>query len=300
MNKTCIIIAGPTASGKTAVAFDIARYFSTSIISADSRQCYKELNIGVAKPTVKELNSIRHYFINTHSISQNVSAADFEKYALQAAEEIFKNNDIAVMSGGTGLYIKSFCEGLDPIQQVDESVRDAIIENYKKKGISWLQDEIRTRDPVYFEQADVHNPQRMMRALEVNIATGLSITSFQSRNKKLRDFDIIKIGLQLNREILYHRINQRVNTMMTNGLLEEAKSLIEFRNLNALQTVGYKELFSNLDGEISYEKAVELIKQHSRHYAKRQITWFVKDHEINWFPPGHTGKMLELIASIRK
>jgi len=295
MKKWCIIIAGPTATGKTAIAIELAKHFSTSIISADSRQCYKELEIGVAKPTTEEINSIPHYFINSHSIHQNVTAADFEKFALNAANEVFRKNDIVIMVGGTGLYIKAFCEGLDPIEPVEDSVRDTIIENYKKKGIQWLQEEVKTVDPIFYNQGEIYNPQRLMRALEVKITTGISITSFQSGNKKPRDFDILKIGLDLPREELYHRINQRTDRMMKDGLLEEVKRLIRYRSLNALQTVGYKELFLFLDRTITLEKAVEMIKQNTRHYAKRQVTWFTKDPGITWVAPDDTRKILEFI-----
>ena len=291
MKKLCIIIAGPTASGKTAIALNLAKHFSTSIISADSRQCYKELDIGVAKPTKEEL-TIPHYFINSHSIHEDVTAADFEKIAMKAASEIFTQNDVAIMVGGTGLYIKAFCEGLDPVGNVDEEVRTSIKENYKNKGINWLQQEVKAADPVYYEKGEIYNPQRMMRALEVKMATGSSIYSFKSGIKKQRDFDIIKIGLELSRPELYERINARTDRMIRDGLEKEAKQLFSFRHLNALQTVGYRELFSYFDGAISFEKAVELIKQNSRHYAKRQITWFKKDREIKWMTPGDVERFL--------
>jgi tRNA dimethylallyltransferase len=285
MNKTCILIAGPTAVGKTSIALAIAKHFSTEIISADSRQCFKELNIGVAKPTEAELNEVHHYFINSHSIEENFSAADFETYALEAIENIFSKNDIAVMSGGTGLYIKAFCEGMDEIPAIEPQIRNDIITGYNNNGIQWLQERIKDLDPGYFIKGEIENPQRMMRALEVKMSTGRSIISFQSNIKKQRNFNIIKIGLELSREILYKNINERVDHMMESGLLDEAKKLTPYKNLNALQTVGYRELFDYLDGCYSLEKAVELIKQNTRNYAKRQMTWFKHDASIHWMEP---------------
>jgi tRNA dimethylallyltransferase len=282
--KTVIIIVGPTAVGKTAFAIKAASLFKTDIISADSRQCYKELNIGVAKPSEEELHQVKHYFINSHSISEAVNAVMFEQYALEAADEIFQNNDIAVMVGGTGLYVKAFTEGLDDIPPIDETVRKKIIAEYEQRGLEWLQSEIQEKDHGFWETAEQQNPQRLMRALEVYESTGNSITAFRTGAKQERQFNIIKVGLELPREELYERINTRVDQMVDRGLIEEGKSLIPFRDLNALQTVGYKELFQCFDGNISLEKAIDEIKTNSRHYAKRQLTWFKKDRDISWFP----------------
>jgi tRNA dimethylallyltransferase len=282
MNKTCIIIAGPTAVGKTALAIELAKYFSTEIISADSRQCYKELNIGVARPSPEELDTVPHHFIASHSIQQDISASDYENYALNCADEIFKKTDVAIMVGGTGLYIRAFCEGLDQIPAIEETIRNDIKKQYQDNGIEWLQQQLKEIDPLYAEKGEMQNPQRMMRALEVKAGTGQSIISFQSQQKKQRPFNIIKIGMELPRPVLYDRINRRVDIMMQDGLLEEAKTVLPFRDRNALQTVGYRELFDHLEGFISLEKAVELIKQNSRHYAKRQLTWFKKDAGIKW------------------
>lgn len=285
MNKTCIIISGPTAVGKTSLAISLAKHFSAEIISADSRQCYRELNIGVAKPSSRQLEEIHHYFINSHSIQDNISAADFEKYALNAADKIFDQHDIAVMVGGTGLYIKAFCEGLDQIPATDPQIRQEITQLYQQKGIDWLQKELKKADPLYHASGEMQNPQRMMRALEVITSTGRSIISFQTKQKATRNFDIIRIGLELPREILYKQINQRVEEMIAAGLEEEAGSLLPYRQLNALQTVGYKELFSYFDGEATRSGAIELIQQNTRHYAKRQMTWFKKEEGINWLSP---------------
>ncbi len=282
------MIVGPTAVGKTSFAIKLARQLQTEIISADSRQCYKELNIAVAKPSVDELNAVHHYFINSHSIHEEVNAGSFEQYALQSADKIFKKNTTAVMVGGTGLYIKAFCEGMDEVPKVDESVRIQIQQQYAAKGLEWLQEELKIKDATFWEIAEQQNPHRLMRALEVWESTGRSITSFHQHTKTERTFNIIKIGLTLSKEELYKNINTRVDTMLELGLIEEARSLLPYRSLNALQTVGYKELFDYFDAVISLEKAIEKIKNNTRHYAKRQKTWFKKDQSIKWIHPSET------------
>ena len=280
---TVIIVVGSTAVGKTALAIEVANHFNTSIISADSRQCYQELSIGVAKPTAAELAAAQHYFIGSHSIHEDVNAGVFEKYALDAAAQIFKTNTVAVMVGGTGLYIKSFCEGIDAMPGIDPALRNSIIEDYEKNGLAWLQEQIANNDPDYFNHThEKNNPQRLMRALEIVLATGKSITHFQSAQKVTRPFNILKIGLSMPREILNERINNRVDAMMEEGLLQEVISLMSSAHVNALQTVGYQEIFAHLRGEISLQDAVTQIKQHTRQYAKRQMTWFKKDNQINW------------------
>jgi tRNA dimethylallyltransferase len=282
LNKTCIIIVGPTAVGKTALAIRVAQHFSTSIISADSRQCYKELNIGVAKPSAEELKIVTHYFINSHSIQENVNAGVFEKYALEKIDELFSTKDIVVMAGGTGLYVKAFCEGMDEVPEIDPAIRKKIIAEYETNGLAWLQQQVEQNDPEYFAKGEIQNPQRLMRALEVKLSSGQSILSFQNKQKKERNFDIIKIGLELPKEQLYQNINTRVDNMMRDGQEAEAKSLQLYKQLNALQTVGYKELFEYFDGTISLNEAIIKIKLNTRHYAKRQLTWFKKDPEIKW------------------
>lgn len=280
---TVIVVVGPTAVGKTAFAIALAQHFNTQIISADSRQCYHELNIGVAKPSTQELAAVKHYFIGTHSIQEEVNAGVFEKYALDAATQIFKTNATAVMVGGTGLYIKSFCEGIDLMPAIDIAIRNRVITNFETNGLEWLQKEVATNDPIYWESThEKSNPQRLMRALEMVLATGKSITSFQSAQKITRPFNILKIGLSMPREILNGRIHERVDAMMQDGLLEEVKGLLPMAHLNALQTVGYQEIFAHLRGEISLQDAVTEIKQHTRQYAKRQMTWFTKDAAVNW------------------
>jgi tRNA dimethylallyltransferase len=291
--KTMIIVAGPTAVGKTAVAIQLAKHFATSIISADSRQCYKELNIGVARPSVQELEAIHHYFIASHSIQDEITAAGFEQYALQKATELFQEHDTVIMVGGTGLYIKAFCEGLDMIPAVDPAIREQIVSNYNNKGLVWLQEQVQQKDPAFYASGEIQNPQRMMRALEVVESTGQSVLSFRKGEKAQRDFKIIKIGLELPKEELHQRIHTRIDQMMQAGQLEEVKGLVPYKRLNALQTVGYKELFEYLDGKISVQKAIEQIRTNTRHYAKRQMTWFKKDEEMKWFASGQLIQMIE-------
>lgn len=290
--KTVIILTGPTASGKTAVAIQLARHFNTEIISADSRQCYREMNIGVARPSPEELAAVPHHFIASHHIHDEVTAALFEEWALKKAKQLFEKRDVLIMVGGTGLYIKAFCEGLDAIPGIDPVIRQQVITGYEEKGLDWLREEIRKKDPLFAEKGETQNPQRMMRALEVVLSTGQPIFSYHKKNKAGRDFRIIKAGLELSREELHRNIHTRVDKMMEQGLPEEVKSLLPYRHLNALQTVGYSELFDYFDGTVSLEKAVEKIKTHTRQYAKRQLTWFRKDQEIRWFSPSAFSEML--------
>ena len=281
--KTCIIILGPTAVGKTSLAIEIAKQINTEIISADSRQCFREMSIGVAKPAPEELASVKHYFIDSHSIHDNVNASVFESYALNAVNEIYRDHEKAIMVGGTGLYIKAFCEGLDQMPEVPVELREEILNNYELKGISWLREEIEKKDPIYFSTGEIQNPQRMMRALEVKLSTGKSIREFQQKKEVNRDFNIIKIGLELPAPLLKRNINHRVDEMVVAGLFEEVKRLYPYRSLNALQTVGYRELFEHLDKMISFDDAINQIKSNTRQYAKRQMTWFRKDESIRWF-----------------
>lgn len=285
MNKTCIIIAGPTAVGKTALAIQVAKHFGTEIISADSRQCFREMTIGVAKPSPEELARVKHYFINSHTIHEEVNAVVFEQYALQAIDDIFTRHDVAVMVGGTGLYIKAFCQGMDDMPPVAPDLREQLNQQYAQHGLAWLQQQVEEKDPLYYSNGEIQNPQRLLRALEVRLATGRSIREYQQGSKVQRPFRIIKIGLELPREALYDNINRRVDVMMQQGQLEEAKTLFAVRHLNALQTVGYAELFHYIAGQSTLEQAVEEIKKNTRHYAKRQMTWFKKDSEVQWFSP---------------
>ncbi len=285
MRKKVIIIAGPTAVGKTAAAIRVAQHYQTEIISADSRQCFRELNIGVARPSPEELQHVPHHFIASHSVHDDVSAAVFEDYAMKVASEIFKNKDLLVMAGGTGLYIKAFMQGLDHIPQIDASIRMSIQTNYETKGIEWLRSELISVDPLYISSASLDNPQRMMRALEVVTATGKSIIEYRQSIKKERPFDIHLIQLELPREELYQRINMRVDQMIEKGLAKEAEQFYPYRHHNALQTVGYTELFDYMEGKISMGVAIEIIKQHTRNFAKRQGTWFKHQLQAQVFHP---------------
>lgn len=283
--KTVIIVTGPTASGKTSFAIRLAQAFNTEIISADSRQCFREMAIGVARPSVEELAAIPHHFIASHSIQDEVTAATFEKYALSKVNELFQQYDQVVMVGGTGLYIKAFCEGLDLIPDIEPDIREQVKQEYEAKGLSWLQETLKEKDPAFYSSGEIQNPQRSMRALEVRLSTGRSIIDYRTGRKAARDFNVIKIGMDLPKEILHSQINIRVEQMMQAGLETEVKALLPYRQLNALQTVGYSELFGFFDGKISREMAVESIKMHTRQYAKRQLTWFRKDPDIRWVSP---------------
>lgn len=283
--KTVIIIAGPTAVGKTAIGIAVAKHFGTEIISADSRQCFQELNIGVARPSVAELEKVPHHFIASHSIFQKVTAATFEVYALVKAAEIFQLNDYVIMVGGTGLYIKAFAEGMDIIPEVPQDVHQSVTDEYRQNGLLWLQEQIKVLDPLFYEKGEMLNPQRMMRALEVVRATGQSILSFRTGQKKERNFNMIKLALDLPRESLHQRINHRVDEMMEQGLMHEVNNLLPHQHLNALQTVGYRELVAYFNSETTLPEAVEAIKQNTRQYAKRQLTWFRKDKEYHWLSP---------------
>jgi tRNA dimethylallyltransferase len=280
-----LIVAGPTAVGKTSVAIELAEKFGTEIISADSRQCYRELKIGVARPSEEELASVKHHFIASHSIHDRVTAADFTTYALDACKEIFRKNDVAVMVGGTGLYIEAFCEGLDVVPEIPETIRQSVRNSYETNGLQWLQETLQKEDPQFFQGAEQQNPHRLLRALEVVRATGKSFLDFRKGEKSIRDFNILRMALEMPRESLTTRINQRVDGMMEAGLLEEARRLQPYRHLPALQTVGYAELFDHFEGKTSLEEAITLVKVHTRQYAKRQVTWFKKGGKYTWLPP---------------
>jgi len=274
---------GPTAVGKTSFGISLAQVLNTEIISADARQCYKEMNIGVARPSSDELKAVPHHFIASHSITENINASFYENWAMEKVESIFARKDAVVMVGGTGLYIKAFCEGLDLIPAIDAEIRENIITKYEQLGMRWLQKEVSVKDPLYWEKGEQKNPQRLMRALEVMIGTGNSIISFQNKKAIERPFKIVKIGLELDREELYQRINDRVLNMVNEGLEKEVKSLQNSAHLNALQTVGYSEWKDFFEQKISLEKVIENIQQNTRHYAKRQMTWFKRDPAIAWF-----------------
>ena len=274
--KQCIIVAGPTAVGKTSAAIRLAKEYQTEIISADSRQCFKELNIGVARPSEDQLQDVVHHFIANHSITENITAASFEKEALEKLECIFQKSDNAIVCGGTGLYIKALVEGLNEIPQIPEEVRQYVIELHNIKGIEELRKTLLHADPDFGKQGDINNPNRMMRALEVIVHTGNPIAFYQTGEKTTRNFDISYQIMELPREELYSRINTRVDEMICAGLEDEVRSVVEHQDRPALQTVGYKEFFDYFNGLYSKEFAIEKIKQHTRNYAKRQMTWFSK------------------------
>ena len=297
--KTVIIISGPTASGKTALAIEVARHYNTSIISADSRQCFRELNIGVAKPSPEQLSAVKHFFVNSHSIREEVNASIFESLALSWCDEIFSNRDTLVMSGGTSLYIKAFREGLDEIPPIDEGIRIKIANQYRDMGIVWLQKSLQQSDPLYYESGEMKNPQRMMRALEVVQSAGRSIITYQNQQKKQRNFRMLEFAIRLPRKELYQRIDLRVDQMMSAGLLEEVRSLLPYEHLNALQTVGYTELFQHLQGRSALEESVSLIKQNTRHYAKRQITWLNKNKDLIWLEDDFKKNILDACEDIK-
>ncbi len=280
--KTLIVIAGPTAVGKTAIAIKLAQQLNTEIISADSRQFYREMAIGTAKPTDEELAAATHHFVNSHSITESFNVGDFEKQSLQLLDELFKTHDKVIMAGGSGLFIQAVTQGFDELPVADTAIRERLNNDLSEKGIGFLQDQLKTVDPDYYSQVDLNNPQRLIRALEVFEATGKPFSSYRQAVVNKRPFDCIKIGLDLPREVLYQRINQRVDIMIEQGLIEEVRSLLPYRHLNALNTVGYSELFDYFDGKTDLNTAVELIKQNTRRFAKRQLTWFRKDKEIKW------------------
>ena len=280
--KTLIVIAGPTAVGKTAIAISLAKLLGTEIISADSRQCYRGMSIGTAQPTQEERLAVLHHFIDCYPPEMSLSAADFERIALQHLESIFAEHHTAVVCGGTGLYIKALCDGLDEMPSVDEKIALDINQNYLLKGAEWLRNQISVEDPLFAVNGEMNNPARILRALTFIRSTGTSITTFRTGIKKERPFRVIKIALELPRELLYQRINQRVDLMMQQGLLREVEQLFPNRNLKNLNTVGYSELFDFLENKCTLLNAIDKIKQHSRNYAKRQLTWLRKDKDFIW------------------
>lgn len=281
--KTLLTIVGPTAIGKTRMAIALATHFGTEILSCDSRQFFKELRIGTAVPSAEELMAAPHHFIQHKSIFEAYSVGDFERDAIALLDKLFKKHDVVVMVGGSGLYAKAIIDGLDDFPEVDEVIRQELNEAYAQKGIGYLQELLKTLDEVQYNQMDVQNPQRLIRALEVCRASGKPYSSFLQRKEKQRDFTSVQIGLTADRTEVYERINKRVDMMLEEGLLIEAQDMMPYKHLNALQTVGYKELFSFFEGECSFEVAIEAIKMNTRRFAKRQFTWFQKDKRIKWF-----------------
>ncbi|MFK8377584.1 tRNA (adenosine(37)-N6)-dimethylallyltransferase MiaA [Capnocytophaga canimorsus] len=280
--KKLISIVGPTAIGKTRMAIALANYFETEIISCDSRQFFKEMNIGTAVPSEEELQAARHHFIQHKSIFEPYSVGDFEREVIALLSKLFKKYDVVVMVGGSGLYVDAVTNGLDDFPEVPSEVREMVKQNYANQGIEYLQNTLKERDPIQFLKMDTQNPQRMIRAIEVCLSSGQPYSSFLKKNETIRNFDTINIGLTADREVVYHRINQRVEQMLELGLLCEVQRLLPYKNLNALQTVGYKELFGFFEGKFSLDFAIAEMKKNTRRFAKRQYTWFQKNDQIHW------------------
>ena len=283
MNKTLIVIVGPTAIGKTSLSIKLANYFNCQIVSGDSRQFYKEMCIGTAVPEAYELQQAAHHFIQHKSIKDPYSVGDFEKEALYKLQELFKQNNYVILVGGSGLYINAITKGLDDFPNIKETVRNELRKKYDNEGIESLQQQLKILDPVYYSKVDLHNTHRVMRALEVCISSNKPYSSFITEKPKQRPFNSIKIGITAERKIIYDRINTRVDLMIDNGLIDEVTSLHNYKSLNALNTVGYKEIFKYLEGQWDLDFAIAEIKKNTRRFAKRQLTWFRKDSEINWF-----------------
>lgn len=296
-NKTLIIIVGPTAVGKTDLCVKLAKLLDTEVVSADSRQFYRELAIGTAKPTEAEMDGVVHHFINSHSIHDYYSVGDFERDCLKVLEEIFSRKDVAILTGGSGMFIKMITDGIDEMPEADLELRQKLAERFEKEGLGQLQEELRVLDPVYFEQVDEQNTQRVLRALEVCLSTGKPFSSFRKNQKIQRPFKMLKIALERPREELYARIDTRMDMMLAAGLEEEAKAVIDYREHYALKTVGYREIYEHLDGNYDREEMIRLLKRNSRRYAKRQMTWFKNQDEFHWFDAKNVAEITEFITN---
>lgn len=294
--KTLIVIVGPTAVGKTSTAIEVAKYFRTEIVSADSRQLFKEMRIGTAVPESEELAAVPHHFIQTLSIKDYYSSYEYEQDVLSLLEQLFFKHDVVVLTGGSMLYIDAVCKGIDDIPTISESVREQVEEDYKNKGLEYLQQKLKELDPVFYEQVDLQNPKRLLHAVEVCVESGKTYSSLRRNKPKKRFFDIVKIGLDRDRENLYNRINKRVDLMLSEGLEDEVLELYLFKGLNALKTVGYKELFGYFDKDYDKKEAIRLLKRNSRHYAKRQLSWFRRDEDIKWFHPQEISDIIAYIT----
>ena len=294
--KKLVVIAGPTASGKTSLSIRLALHYQSEILSADSRQFYRKMDIGTAKPSKEELEKVPHHFINSLEIDEKYNVGRFEEEALKKTSLLFNNYDILFLTGGSGLYIDALCKGIDDLPETEISVREELNKLHKTEGIEALQKKLLETDPEYYSQTDLNNPHRLIRALEVSIMTGCKYSSLRKNSSKERDFITKKIGLLIDRAELYNRINVRVDAMIKNGLVKEVQALLPYRNENALQTVGYKEIIEFLDHKISLNEAIEAIKQNTRNYAKRQMTWFRRDKEIHWFEPGEFESICRFIG----
>lgn len=292
MNKALIVVQGPTGIGKSHLSIQLAKHFNTEIISSDSRQLFKELSIGTAVPSPDELSQVPHHLIHSHSIHDDYNASRFETEALELIEQLFSSRNQLIMAGGSMLYVDAVCKGIDFQPDVDPVIRESLVNDWQDKGIEHLRLKLKQLDETYYQQVDLKNPKRLIRALEVCLMTGKPYSSFRKETIKERPFKIIKIGLNMDREALYDRINQRVDQMIAEGLEDEARKIYPFRHLNSLNTVGYKELFAHFDGATSLEKAIELIKRNTRRYARKQLTWLRKDEHINWFHPDNLDEII--------
>lgn len=295
MKKYLIVLTGPTGIGKTRVGIEMAKHFNTEIISADSRQLFKELSIGTAVPSASQQSEIKHHFIQSLSIAENYNASKFESEALEVLGNLFESHKVVLMVGGSMLYVDAVCKGIDLMPDVEPEIRELLKRRLETEGLESQRFQLKRLDPTYYETVDLKNPNRIVHALEICLMTGKPYSSFRSSPNRKRPFEIVKIGLDCERERLHHRINQRVNEMVEAGLEDEARKLYPRKQLNALNTVGYREWFAHFDGEISREKAIELIKRNSRRYARKQLTWFRNDPEVNWFQPGETRQIIEFI-----
>lgn len=295
-NNLLIVVVGPTAVGKTALTIDLAKAYGGEIISADSRQFYREMEIGTAKPNQQELSMVVHHFINSHSIEQDYDAGAFAEEAIQVLNRLFLSNKVQFAVGGSGLYVKALCDGFDEMPAIDPAIRIGLNQKFEQEGLEPLLDELQGLDNDFYNIVDKKNPQRIIRGLEVIRATGQPFSKFRQGNPtRNHNFEILKIGLNMDRKKLYDRIDSRMNEMIANGLFEEAKRLYPFKDKNALQTVGYKEIFDFLDGNYDEEEAIRLLKRNSRRYAKRQMTWFKKDQSIHWFGPHQIEEIKSII-----
>lgn len=295
--KKLIVIAGPTAVGKTAVAIALAQALSTDVVSADSRQLFREMNIGTAKPTPEERALVRHHFVDTHSVNDDYDAAQYAEEALERIHTLFTAHDYVILCGGSGLYIKGVCDGFDDMPEIPAEVRAQLMARYRLEGIGWLQEQMRIVDPAAFDVIDKRNPHRLVRALEVHIHTGRSILSYRTKQKRVHSFEIVKIGLDLPRKELYRRIDVRMDKMIAEGLFQEAEALYPLRHRNPLQTVGYQEIFGYMDNVYDLDECIRLLKRNSRRYAKRQLTWFKKDEQFRWFSPDDLPGMMEYVTA---
>jgi tRNA dimethylallyltransferase len=293
--KNLIVVVGPTSIGKTELAIELAKFYQTEIISADSRQFFKEMNIGTAKPSPTELETVPHHFIDSHSVKTLFSTGDFEVEALELMNQLYQKHNVLIMVGGSGLYINALCNGLDDLPEIDLNIRTELNQLFEAEGLATIQTQLQKLDPEYYAKVDQNNPQRMIRGLEIVLSTGKKLSSLLTASKKTRPFNIIKIGLNTDRAILYQRINDRVDRMMELGLLDEVRQLLPYRNYNALNTVGYTELFEYLDEKTDLASAVAMIKQNTRRFAKRQLTWFRRDEDTKWFEPNDKEAVLNFL-----